>query len=136
MAAGDPRPGKRGSGDWERRIGSEAAISRRRLFRYNRIGISCLLVWLAFVIGFQVANIPLEMEKNGITLATLWMAAAIAFMVRAARSDKKARRQAVIYLSMSESVQRWVPLRDGLEAFDKWISSQDKPGWPRKGWKR
>jgi hypothetical protein len=81
MAAGDPRPGTRGSGDWERRIGSEAAISMRLMFRYLRIGTSCVLVWVAFVIGFQVANIPLEMEKNGITLSTLWMVAAIVFWV-------------------------------------------------------
>jgi hypothetical protein len=93
-------------------------------------------VWLAFVIGFQVAHIPLETEQNGITLSTRWMVAAIVLFVRAIRSDKTARHQAVAYLGMPDSVQRWVPLRDDPKSFDKWINSQEKPGWPRKGWKR
>ena len=136
MAAGDLRAGKRGSGEWESRIGSEAANSRRRYYRYQRIGGNSLLVWVVFVIGFQVAPISLEMEQTGLTLSTLWMAVAIVFMVRAIRSDKTARHQAVTYLGMPDSVQRWVPLRDGPKSFHKWLSSQDKPGWPRKGWKR
>lgn len=130
-----PRPCKRGSGDWESRIGSEAAITLRRANRYNRIGASCGLAFVAFAIGFQLANIPLEMEQIGITLSTLWFAAMIGFFVRADRAKSKTRRQAVAYLGMSDSARPYLPLQSPVD-LDKWISAQDKPGWPRKGWRR
>jgi hypothetical protein len=132
MAAEDPRPGERGPRDWESRIGSEAANTLRRANRYKRIGANCGLACVVFVIGFQVAHIPLETEQTGITLSTLWMVAMIVLFTRGNRAKSKTQRQAVAYLGLPDSVRVYLPLQSPVD-LDKWISAQDQPGWPRKG---
>ena len=110
-------------------MGPQAAVSVWALLRYHWIGVSCMLLFVALEIAFQIVRMA-----PGIALSALWCLASIVFLVLSGRATSRARHQAVTYLGMPESIRWFVPLKSTAD-FDKWISARNKPGWPRKGWR-
>lgn len=111
------------SSGWDRRIGPDAAMTFRKAQRSVLGGVGC-----GFVFIFSEGIFAGLAIRVGAILSPLWLLMSVGFLSYNIVAQRRARRQAGIYLNLSGSLWKRVPLRYETEQFDEWIIKHSTPG--------
>lgn len=116
--------------EWADRIGADATQQLVRATTIRRFGGTTTLLSVALGIASQLYHY----YRPGIYTSAALYVGGMLLTFCSLKYNAKARRIVAARVGLPPGQARYVPVRRGIAAYDRWYAARGKPDWPRKGW--